>query len=325
MSILVTGGAGFIGSTLCEKLVFDLNQEVVCADNFNNFYNPLIKENNIAKLLKNNNFKLYKVDICNRALLKEIFERNKIELVVHLAAMAGVRPSIENPLLYEKVNIEGTINLLECMREEKIKKLIFASSSSVYGGNSKVPFSEEDKVDLPISPYAATKRSGELICYTYHHLYNISAFCFRFFTVYGPRQRPEMAIHKFTSKIINKEKISIYGDGSSSRDYTYIDDIINGIIAGINTVKGYEIINLGNSHPQTLTGLIKIIEKTSQINARIKFEDMKPGDVFTTFADIGKAVKLLNYNPATSLETGINRFLSWYMKTREDGKLYEKQ
>lgn len=319
----MTGGAGFIGSALCEKLVFDLNQEVVCADNFNNFYNPLIKENNIAKLLKNKNFKLCRVDICDKTLLKEIFEQNKIELVIHLAAMAGVRPSIENPLLYEKVNIEGTINLLECLREEKIKKLIFASSSSVYGGNKKVPFSEEDKVDFPISPYAATKKAGELICYTYHHLYDISAFCFRFFTVYGPRQRPEMAIHKFTGKIFNGEKISIYGDGSSSRDYTYIDDIINGIIAGIKAVKGYEIINLGNSHPQTLSKLIRIIEKTSQINAKIMFEEMKPGDVFTTFADIGKASKLLNYNPATSLEKGISRFISWYKEMRENGKLFE--
>ena len=325
MSILVTGGAGFIGSTLCEKLVFDLNRKVICIDNFNNFYNPLIKENNIAKLLKNVNFKLYRADICNKRQLKEIFEQNKVELVIHLAAMAGVRPSIENPLLYEKVNIEGTLNLLECMKEENIKKLFFASSSSVYGGNKKVPFSEEDRVDFPISPYAATKKAGELICYTYHHLYNISAFCFRFFTVYGPRQRPEMAIHKFISRIINQEKISIYGDGSSSRDYTYIDDIINGIISGIDAVKGYEIINLGNSHPETLSGLIKIIEKTSGINAKIKFEEMKPGDVFTTFADIDKAGKLLDYNPAISLETGISRFLTWYKKMREDGKLYEKQ
>jgi UDP-glucuronate 4-epimerase len=323
LSILVTGGAGFIGSTLCEKLVFDLDQKVVCADNFNNFYNPLIKENNIFRLLKNKNFKLYRVDICNKTLLREIFDENKIELAIHLAAMAGVRPSIENPLLYEKVNIEGTINLLECLKEAKIKKLIFASSSSVYGGNKKVPFSEEDKVDFPISPYAATKKAGELICYTYHHLYDISAFCFRFFTVYGPRQRPEMAIHKFTREIFKKEEISIYGDGSSSRDYTYIDDIINGIIAGIKALKGYEIINLGNSSPETLSGLIRIIEKLSGINAKIKFEEMKPGDVFTTFADIGKASELLRYNPATSLETGIKRFISWYKKTREDGKLYE--
>lgn len=322
---MVTGGAGFIGSTLCEKLVFDLNREVVCIDNFNNFYNPLIKENNIAKLLKNKNFKLYRVDICNKRQLKEIFEQNKVELVIHFAAMAGVRPSIENPILYEKVNIEGTLNLLECMKEENIKKLVFASSSSVYGGNKKVPFSEEDRVDFPVSPYAATKKAGELLCYTYHHLYDISAFCFRFFTVYGPRQRPEMAIHKFSSRIINQKKISIYGDGSSSRDYTYIDDIIAGITSSIDAVKGYEIINLGNSHPETLSGLIKIIEKTSGINAKIKFEEMKPGDVFTTFADIGKAEKLLNYNPAISLETGISRFLTWYKEMREDGKLYEKQ
>ena len=323
MSILVTGGAGFIGSNLCEKLVFELNREVVCADNFNSFYSPLIKENNIAELLKNRNFKLFRVDICNKDLLKKIFQQNKIDLVIHLAAMAGVRPSIENPLLYEQVNIKGTMNLLECMREEKIKKLIFASSSSVYGGNKKVPFSEEDKVDFPISPYAATKKAGELVCYTYHHLYDISAFCFRFFTVYGPRQRPEMAIHKFIAKIINGEEINIYGDGSSSRDYTYIDDIVSGIVSGIDALRGYEIINLGNSHPETLSGLIKIIEKTSQINAKIKFEEMKPGDVFTTFADINKAAKLLDYNPVVSLETGISRFLSWYKKTREDGKLYE--
>lgn len=322
LSILVTGGAGFIGSTLCEKLI-SLNRKIICVDNFNNFYNPLIKKNNITNLIKDKNFKLYETDICDRDSLKKIFGENKIEIVVHLAAMAGVRPSIENPLLYEKVNIEGTVNLLECLKEEKIKKLIFASSSSVYGGNKKVPFSEEDKVDLPISPYAATKKAGELICYTYHHLYDISAFCLRFFTVYGPRQRPEMAIHKFTRKIFNGEEINIYGDGSSSRDYTYIDDIINGIIAGINELKGYEIINLGNSHPATLSGLIKIIEKVSGINAKTKFEEMKPGDVFTTFADINKASKLLNYNPATSLEKGIGKFISWYKDMRENGKLYE--
>jgi len=323
LSILVTGGAGFIGSSLCENLIRS-GQKIVCVDNFNNFYNPLIKKNNISDLIPDKNFILYEADICSKDSLKKIFGENSIEIVVHLAAMAGVRPSIENPLLYEKVNIEGTINLLECLREEKIKKLIFASSSSVYGGNKKIPFSEDDKVDLPVSPYAATKKAGELICYTYHHLYNISAFCLRFFTVYGPRQRPEMAIHKFTRKIFNGEEISIYGDGSSSRDYTYIDDIINGITESIKKVKGYEIINLGNSKPATLSNLITIIEKTSGINAKINHEEMKPGDVFTTFADINKASKLLDYNPAASLEKGIGKFISWYKDMRENGKLYEQ-
>jgi UDP-glucuronate 4-epimerase len=322
LNILVTGGAGFIGSTLCEKLIAS-GHKIICVDNFNNFYNPLIKKNNITGLIKDKNFKLYEADICDMESLKKIFEENKIEIVIHLAAMAGVRPSIETPLLYEKVNIEGTINILECLKEKKIKKLIFASSSSVYGGNKKVPYSEEDKVDLPISPYAATKKAGELLCYTYFHLYKISAFCFRFFTVYGPRQRPEMAIHKFARKIFNGEELSIYGDGSSSRDYTYIDDIINGIMESIDTVKGYEIINLGNSHPETLSGLINIIEEISEINAKIRHEEMKPGDVFTTFADIKKASELLNYNPATSLKIGIGRFISWYKDMRENGKLYE--
>ncbi|MCL5771135.1 MAG: GDP-mannose 4,6-dehydratase [Actinobacteria bacterium] len=322
MSIVVTGGAGFIGSSLCERLI-NLNQDIICIDNFNNFYNPLIKENNISNLINNKNFKLYKIDICDINSLRKIFNENKIELVIHLAAMAGVRPSIVNPLIYEKVNIEGTLNILNCLKENNIKKLIFASSSSVYGGNKKIPFSEEDKVDNPISPYAATKKAGELICYTYHHLYDISVYCFRFFTVYGPRQRPEMAIFKFTKKIFNEQEISIYGDGSSSRDYTYIDDIINGIINSIQNIKGYEIINLGNSHPTTLKELIKIIEEASGKYAKIKFEEMKPGDVFTTFADIKKAIKMINYNPQTSIYDGINKFISWFKQIREDGKLYE--
>jgi UDP-glucuronate 4-epimerase len=322
LSIAVTGGAGFIGSSLCERLI-NLNQDIICIDNFNNFYNPLIKENNIKNLINNKNFKLYKIDICDINSLGKIFTENKIELVIHLAAMAGVRPSIVNPLIYEKVNIEGTLNILNCLKEYNIKKLIFASSSSVYGGNKKIPFSEDDKVDNPISPYAATKKAGELICYTYHHLYDISVYCFRFFTVYGPRQRPEMAIFKFTKKIFNGQEISIYGDGSSSRDYTYIDDIINGIINSIQNIKGYEIINLGNSHPTTLKELIKIIEEASGKYAKIKFEEMKPGDVFTTFADIKKAIKMINYNPQTSIYDGINKFISWFKQIREDGKLYE--
>jgi len=319
---LVTGGAGFIGSTLCEKLIA-LNQKIICIDNFNNFYNPLIKKNNIANLTKDKNFVLYEADICNRNSLKKIFEENKIDLVVHLAAMAGVRPSIENPLLYEKVNIEGTINILECLRENNIKKMIFASSSSVYGGNKKIPFSEEDKVDNPISPYAATKKAGELICYTYHHLYDITTYCLRFFTVYGPRQRPEMAIHKFTRQIFSSNEISMFGDGSTSRDYTYIDDIVTGVINCMQNIKGYEIINLGNSRPTSLINLIKLLEKASKKQAVIKKEQMKPGDVFTTFADISKASKLINYSPETSIEEGINKFILWYKQMKENGKLYE--
>ncbi|MCE5328899.1 GDP-mannose 4,6-dehydratase [bacterium] len=322
MSILVTGGAGFIGSTLCEKLTAS-NQKIICIDNFNNFYNPLIKKNNISNLIKNKNFTLYETDICDRNSLKKIFKENKIELVIHLAAMAGVRPSIENPLLYEKVNIEGTINILDCLKENNIKKMIFASSSSVYGGNKKTPFSEEDKVDNPISPYAATKKAGELLCYTYHHLYDISIYCFRFFTVYGPRQRPEMAIHKFTRQIFNNNEISIFGDGSSSRDYTYIDDIVTGTINCISIIKGYEIINLGNSHPTSLADLIKLLESSSGKQAAIRNESMKPGDVFTTFADISKASKLLNYAPETPINEGINKFILWYKQMKEDGKLYE--
>jgi len=322
LNILVTGGAGFIGSSLCEKLI-KLNQNIICIDNFNNFYNPLIKENNLKNLRDKENFKLYKADICDIDLLKKIFNENKIEIVIHLAAMAGVRPSIENPILYEKVNIEGTLNILNCMKENKINKLIFASSSSVYGGNKKVPFSEEDKVDFPISPYAATKKAGELICYTYHHLYDISVFNFRFFTVYGPRQRPEMAIFKFTKRIFNNQEISIYGDGTSSRDYTYIDDIIEAITNSIENLKGYEIINLGNSKPITLIDLVKIIENVSGMKARIKFEQAKPGDVFTTFADIKKAKKMLNYNPKTSINEGIEKFVFWYKQIEKDWKLYE--
>ncbi|MBC7333864.1 MAG: NAD-dependent epimerase/dehydratase family protein, partial [Actinobacteria bacterium] len=258
MNILVTGGAGFIGSHLCEKLL-SLGHRVLCIDNFNDFYSPSIKRNNIKGVLTNPDFKLFEVDILNQSEINNIFSSYPIDLVIHLAARAGVRPSIAQPLLYEKVNVIGTLNILEACKYNKINKLIFASSSSVYGGSKKIPFSEEDRVDFPISPYASTKKSGELICYTYYHLYSIETICVRFFTVYGPRQRPEMAIHKFTRQIFNKEPIEVYGDGSSSRDYTYIDDIINGIVNMINKVQGYEIVNLGNSYPVKLLELIHLL------------------------------------------------------------------
>ena len=313
MKILITGGAGFIGSHLSEKLI-GLGHRVICIDNFNDYYDPAIKEHNLQDIIDDKNFTLYRADILDRTAMQEIFSAHNIDIVIHLAARAGVRPSLSNAVLYEKVNVEGTINLLEECRKKAINKFIFASSSSVYGGNKKIPFSETDKVDFPVSPYAATKKSGELICYTYHHLYDISVFSFRFFTVYGPRQRPEMAIHKFSRKIFNKVPIEVYGDGSSSRDYTYIDDIVNGIIDSLDQVNGYEVINLGNSYPVKLLDLVKLIEIKTGRKALIKHAETQPGDVFTTYADIEKAKKLIKYDPITPIEKGLEYFMDWYRK-----------
>jgi len=315
MEILVTGGAGFIGSHICEKLL-KMGNRITCIDNFNDYYDPLIKERNITKSLADSNFLLLRDDILNTAALEEIFSGRKIELVIHLAARAGVRPSISNAALYEEVNIRGTINLLECCKKYGIEKFVFASSSSVYGGNKKIPFCEKDSVDHPISPYAATKKAGELICYTYSHLYGISVFCYRFFTVYGPRQRPEMAIYRFTKNILDGESVEVFGDGSSSRDYTYIDDVADTIINNIENIRGYEIFNLGNSKPVRLKELIRIIEKAAGKKAIIKQEVFQPGDVFATYADILKARKMLKYNPKTPIKEGVGKFLDWYRMNR---------
>jgi len=322
MNIVVTGGAGFIGSHLCEKLI-DSGSKIICVDNFDNFYSPAIKENNLSEVIGSSYFKLYRSDICNFNQMEEIFSKNSIDMVIHLAARAGVRPSIEKPFLYEKVNIMGTMNLLECCRRYNISKFIFASSSSVYGGNKKIPFSEEDNVDLPISPYAATKKAGELICYTYHNLYKISIFCFRFFTAYGPRQRPEMAIHRFTRQILNGEDMEIYGDGSSSRDYTYIDDVISGILSSLDRIKGFEVINLGNSNTVKLMDLIRLIETTTGEKGHLKFTGSQPGDVFVTYADIRKARKMLKYLPKTNIKDGLTKFVEWYKEKREEGLFNE--
>ncbi len=322
MKILVTGGAGFIGSHLCERLTGS-GYAVSCIDNFDPFYAPDIKRNNIRSLTGLKNFKLYASDICDYDSLYAVLSQVCPDLVVHLAARAGVRPSIADPALYERVNVAGTINILEACRNLKIDKLMFASSSSVYGGNKKVPFSEEDPVDRPVSPYAATKKAGELICYTYSHLYRLNIFCYRFFTVYGPRQRPEMAIHKFTRKIFNKEKVAVYGDGSSSRDYTYIDDIIDGLVNSIDRIKGYEIINLGNSSPTNIMDLVSLIQETSGIQAELAHEGDKPGDVPRTFADISKAKILLGYYPKTPIKEGVEKFIKWYHTNRQEGLLYE--
>jgi UDP-glucuronate 4-epimerase len=321
MNILVTGGAGFIGSNLCEKLA-GAGEKIICIDNFNDYYNPKIKEENLRNLEGRANFILYRMDILDREKLKEVFTKHRFDMVIHLAARAGVRPSISNASLYEAVNVQGTINILECCRKYGIGKLIFASSSSVYGGNKKIPFSEDDIVDRPISPYAATKKAGELICYTYSHLFNISVYCYRFFTVYGPRQRPEMAIHKFTRLITEEKPIEIFGDGTSSRDYTYVEDIVDVISSNLENVKGYEIINLGNSNPVKVTELIKFIEKAANKKAQVKYASVQAGDVPVTYADILKAKKMLKYNPKTRIEEGINKFTAWYMETRKSGKLF---
>lgn len=310
-SILVTGGAGFIGSHLVDRLL-GAGESVCVLDNFNPFYDPAVKRSNIEAHLEHENYQLIEADIRDKTAVEACFERCSIQEVIHLAAMAGVRPSIEDPSLYQEVNLIGTMNLLEAMRARSIKKLIFASSSSVYGNNEKVPFAESDPVDHPISPYASTKKSGELIVYTYHHLYDIDSVCLRFFTVYGPRQRPEMAIHLFTRKIFQGEEILVFGDGSSRRDYTYIDDIVDGILACRSQKFGYEALNLGRSDTIHLAGLIEKIEKQSGRKARIQRLPIQAGDVRQTFADISKARRLINFEPKVSLDAGLQRFIEWY-------------
>lgn len=315
MKYFITGGAGFIGSTLSEKLLQD-GIKIVSIDNFCNFYDPKLKENNIADITENDNYKIYKGDIRDRKILERIFNENKFDCVIHLAAMAGVRPSIENPCLYQEVNCLGTQNILEEMKKHNIKKLIMASSSSVYGNCKKVPFKENMIVDFAISPYAATKKANEVMTYTYHKLYNMNVIMLRFFTVYGPKQRPDLAINKFTTLILNNEAIPMFGDGTTSRDYTYIDDIVDGIIKSINYVEKnenvYEIINLGNSNPISIKEMITTIGQVLNIEPTIKQLPMKPGDVDRTYADITKARKLLGYEPQTSFEEGIRRFIEWY-------------
>lgn len=315
MKILVTGGAGFIGSHLCEALL-KRGDSVVCVDNFNNFYSPKQKKLNIAECLKSPKFKLYKTNVNNIESLRIIFQENKINKIAHIAAVAGVRKSLEDPFLYGESNIIGTMNMLEMAREFKVKNFVFASSSSVYGNNKKVPFSETDNVDYPISPYAATKKSCELMCHTYHHLYKINTTCLRFFTVYGPRGRPDMAPHKFTKIIDSGEDLPMYGDGTSQRDYTYIDDIISGVVKAIDKNLGFEVINLGNSKTVNLKYFISVIEGLLGKKAKIKRSPLQSGDVPITFADVSKAKKLLGYNPKTNIEKGMAELVRWYKNDR---------
>jgi UDP-glucuronate 4-epimerase len=314
MRILVTGGAGFIGSHLVEKLLVE-GHSVDNIDNFNTYYDPQIKRENISKSLPDKNFTLLEGDICDRRFLADVFDSHEYELVIHLAAMAGVRPSLEQPLLYSEVNIGGTQNLLEECRKRQIKKFLFASSSSVYGNNRSLPFNESDPVDNPISPYAATKKAAELLCHTYHHLYSISLICLRFFTVYGPRQRPDLAIHKFARLISQGHTLKLYGDGSTARDYTYIDDIISGIMGAVTYLKSnycYEIINLGESKTINLLEMVNILSEEMGKEIRKEFVPMQAGDVQITYAAIDKARKLIGYDPQTGFREGIRKFLVWY-------------
>ena len=312
---LITGGAGFIGSSLSERLIKEGNK-VVTIDNFCDFYNPIIKENNVKELIKNPNFKLYRNDIRDRESVKRIFKENNIDIVMHLAAMAGVRPSIENPILYQEVNCMGTQNILEEMKAHNVKNLVMASSSSVYGNCKEVPFKEDMIVDFAISPYAATKKANEVMTHVYHKLFDMNVIMLRFFTVYGPKQRPDLAINKFTRLMLEDKEIPMFGDGTTSRDYTYIDDIVDGIIKSCNYVVNnknvYEILNLGNSSPVSLKEMINTIGQAVGVEPKIKQLPMQPGDVDRTFADISKAKELIGYNPKTSFKEGIENFVEWY-------------
>jgi len=316
MNLLVTGGAGFIGSHVMERLLAD-GHTVVCIDDFDDFYSPEIKRRNLSEVQPNGGFRLVEGDIRDDRALEKCFSFGRVDGVIHLAARAGVRPSLAQPELYYDVNVMGTLRLLEKMRRHEVSRMLFASSSSVYGEKSKIPFTEADNVNNPVSPYAASKRAGELLCHTYHHLYRFDIFCLRFFTVYGPRQRPDMAIHKFATKIMKDEPITVYGDGTSRRDYTFIEDIIQGITKSLGALEGFEIVNLGESRTVTLNSLIGLMEKVTGKKAKVHHEPRQSGDVEVTCADIRKAKDLLGYEPRWPIENGLNRFVAWLESGRK--------
>jgi UDP-glucuronate 4-epimerase len=308
--ILVTGGAGFIGSHLSEALVA-AGHDVVILDDFNDYYDPAVKENNLAGLC--GKVEIVRGDISDDAVVVEVFERHQFHGVFHLAARAGVRPSIANPRLYFSTNMDGTLNLLEACRHKGVKFFVFASSSSVYGVNKKVPFAETDPIERTISPYAATKLAGEQMCSNYSHLFGLRCACLRFFTVYGPRQRPDLAISKFTSALLHDRSIDRYGNGSTARDYTYVDDIVRGILAASEFTEQspFEIFNLGGAATTTLNELIGLVESAVGKKAVINDLPDQPGDVPRTFADVAKAEKLLGYHPMTPIREGITRYVEW--------------
>jgi UDP-glucuronate 4-epimerase len=316
--VLLTGGAGFIGSHVAEALLHQ-KTELTIIDNLDDFYSPAEKHSNLEEIRRVASFEFEEVNICYFDALRRVMERHRPAVVIHLAARAGVRPSIEQPRLYERVNVAGTLNLLELCRESGVQRFIFGSSSSVYGASNRAPFSE-DQVELrPVSPYAATKLAGEMLCHTYSHLYALPIVCLRFFTVYGPRQRPDLAIHKFTSLIENAQPVPIFGDGSTGRDYTYVDDIVAGVLAAMrleyHSAHGqapFEVFNLGNSHPVELCELVDLLEAATGRKANRQPQPLQPGDVPLTWADISKAERMLGYRPSTRIEDGLRRFVSWY-------------
>ncbi len=312
-SLFVTGAAGFIGAHVSGALLAR-GDRVFGLDNFDPFYDRRIKEGNLAPLLENPAFSFLEGDIRDPAVLARWGEGIRPDALIHLAAKAGVRPSVADPAGYADVNVNGTIRMLEWAKERRVPKVLFASSSSVYGGNTKVPFSEDDFVDHPVSPYAATKKAGELLCHTYCHLYGMNVVALRFFTVYGPRQRPEMAIHKFTRRILDGKEIELYGDGSSRRDYTYIDDIVSGILGALSAPAGYRVYNLGESATISLSDLVALIEKACGKTAVRRFRPPQPGDVPLTYADISRARAEIGYDPRTPIGIGITRFVEWYRR-----------
>jgi UDP-glucuronate 4-epimerase len=311
--ILVTGGAGFIGSHLLDRLMAEGDSLVTVVDNFNDFYDPALKRANIEGHLGRRELAVAEADIADWRAMNELFERGRFDLVVHLAARAGVRPSLEAPLDYEETNVQGTYVLLEAARHHRVPHFVFGSSSSVYGINSKVPFSEDDPIASPISPYAATKVAGEAACHAYSHLYEMRIVCLRFFTVYGARQRPDLAIHKFARMIGEGRPIPFFGDGRTRRDYTYIDDIISGVVAAMNYGGSqFEVINLGESETVELGRLVELLEAALDKKAIIARLPSQPGDVPVTYADISKAQRLLGYDPQTRIEDGIEKFVRWF-------------
>lgn len=316
MNFLVTGGAGFIGSHVCERLLRD-GHRVWAFDDLNDFYAPAIKRGNLQALASlGRPFEFVPGDITDAAAVQSLFGSVRFDQVIHLAARAGVRPSLEHPALYQRVNVEGTVNLLEAARQHGVRKLILASSSSVYGVNAKLPFSEGDLLRTPVSPYAASKLAGEALGHVYHHLYGLDIAMLRFFTVYGPRQRPDLAIHKFTSLIAAGRPIPVFGDGSTARDHTYVDDIVDGVIACTSREFGYDIFNLGESQTIRLDRLIELIESALGKKAVIDRQPLQPGDVPVTYADISKARTILGYHPRVPAEQGIPKFVEWFRSTR---------